>query len=81
MSSLQVKQTPSEAKEPTVITTTSGKAESTEEGTANVNDLDAFLTMMLLEGSPAVLSLGLLSEAMACSNEWKKGESPSWKKW
>ena len=46
--------------EPTAITTASGKAESTEEATVHVNDLNVFVTMMLLEGSPALLSLGLL---------------------
>ena len=47
------------SKEPTIITTTSGEAESTEEATVYVNDLDVFVTMMLLEDSPAVQSLGL----------------------
>ena len=37
--------------EPTVITTDSGKAESTEEATVCVNVLDVFVTMMLLEDS------------------------------
>ena len=44
------------SKEPTVITTASGKAESTEETTVHVNDLDVIATMMLLEDSPAVTS-------------------------
>ena len=47
------------SREPTVITTTSGKAESTQEATVYVNDLDVFAAIMLLEDSPAVLSLGL----------------------
>ena len=48
------------SKETTVITTASGKAESTEEATVYVYDLDVLVAMVLLEDSPAVLSLGLL---------------------
>ena len=50
-----------------VITTANGKAESTEEATMYVNDLDVSVTMMLLEDSPAVLSLGLFCEELGCS--------------
>ena len=39
------------SKEPAVITTAVGKAESTEEATVYANDLDVFVTMMLLEDS------------------------------
>ena len=58
------------SREPAVITTSSDKAESTEEATVYVDDFDVFATMMLLEHSPAVLSLGLLCEEMGCSYEW-----------
>ena len=71
------KETIIRSKEPTVITTANGKAESTQEATVYVNDLDAFITMMLLEHLPAVLSLGLFGEDMDYSCHWKKGESPS----
>ena len=57
-------------------TTASGKAVSTEEAKLYVNDLDVFVTMMLLENSPAVLSLGQLREEMDYSYEWEKEESP-----
>ena len=53
------------SKEPNVITTANFKAESTEEATVYVNDSHIFVTMMLLEESPAVLSPGLLCEEMA----------------
>ena len=46
------------------------------EATAYVKDLDVFVTMMLLKDSPAVLSLGLLSEEWATLME-EKEESPS----
>ena len=50
------------SKEPTVITTADGKAESTEQATVYGKDLDVFVTMMLLRDSPALLLLGLLCE-------------------
>ena len=46
------------SKEPTVIImTANGKAESTEEATVYVDDFGVFVTLMLFEDSPAVLSL------------------------
>ena len=40
-----------------LLQTAKERAESTEEATVYVNDLDVFVTMMLREESPAVLSL------------------------
>ena len=59
MRSLQRKQreTISRSKEPTFVTTASGEAELTERATVSVDDLDVFVTMMLLEDSPAVLTV------------------------
>ena len=57
------------SKESTVITTASGKAESTQEATVYVDDLHVFVTMMLLADSSSVLSLGLLCEEMGYSCE------------
>ena len=65
------------SKEPTVITTASGQAESTEEATVYFCGLGVFVTMMLLEDSPAVLSLVSLCEEMGYYHGWKRGESPS----
>ena len=45
------------SEKPTVITTAIGKADSTEEATVYFDDLDVFVTMMVLEDSPAELSL------------------------
>ena len=59
------------SKEPTVNTTANGKAESTEEATVYVNDLNVFVVMMLLKDSPEVLSSGLLCEEKGCSYVWK----------
>ena len=46
----------SRSKEPTVITTAGGKAEPTEEVAVYVNDLDVFVTKMLLEDWQVVRS-------------------------
>ena len=50
-----MKEKPSE--NPKDPTTANVKVELTEEATVYVNDLDVFVTMMLLEDSSAVLSL------------------------
>ena len=60
-----------------VITTANGKAESTEEATVFVNDLDVFVTVMLFEYPPAVLSLSLSCGEMGNSYKWKGEDSPS----
>ena len=40
--------------------TANGKAESTEEATVYGNDFDVFVTVMLLEDSPAALFYGFI---------------------
>ena len=64
------KDTIRKSKQPTVIMTANGKAESTEAAPVHVNDLDCFVSTMLLEDSPA---LGLFCEEVGSSYEWKKG--------
>ena len=54
---------------PTVTTTANGKAVSTEEAPVYVNNVDVFVTVMLLEDSPAASSLGLLCEEVGYSCE------------
>ena len=54
--------TPEDQKNPPSSRPPTEKAESTEEATVCVNDLDVFVTMMLLKYSPAVLSLELLMQ-------------------
>ena len=41
------------------------------------DDMDVFVTMIVFEDSPAVLSLGFLCAEMGYSYEWRKGECPS----
>ena len=41
-----------------------------------VKELDIFLTMKVLENTPAVLSLGKLCDEHGCSYEWINGQRP-----
>ena len=41
-----------------------------------VKELDAFLTMKVLDNTPAVLSLGKLCDENGCSYEWINGQKP-----
>ena len=46
---------------PTAVTTANGEVQAHEEATVYVKELDTFLTMKVLEDTPAVLSLGKLA--------------------
>ena len=50
--------------------------QTNEEAQVYVHDLDMFVTVQLLEETPAVLSLGKFCEDHGCSYEWKNGETP-----
>ena len=47
-----------------------------EEATVHVKELDIFLTMKVLENTPAVLSLGKLCDENGYSCEWINGQKP-----
>ena len=47
---------------PTIVTTANGEVQTHEEATVYVKELDTFLTMKVLENTPAVLSLGKLCD-------------------
>ena len=47
-----------------------------EEDTVYVGELDVFLTMKVLENTPAVLSLGKLCDEHGCLYEWINGQKP-----
>ena len=47
-----------------------------EESTVYVKELDIFLTMKVLENTPAVLSLGKLCDENGYSYEWINGQKP-----
>ena len=50
------------SKKPTVVMTVNGEVQAKEEATVYVRGLDLLVTVMLLENTPAVLSLGKLSK-------------------
>ena len=58
----------------TVIT--DGEVQTHEEATVYVRELDIFLTMKLVENTPAVLSLGKLCDEQRYSYEWINGQKP-----
>ena len=50
------------SRNPTTVTTANGEVQTNEEATENVHDLELFVTVQLLEDTPAVLSSGKLCE-------------------
>ena len=61
---------------PTIVITANGEVQMHEEATVYVKELDIFLTMKVLENTPAVLSLGKLCDENGYSYEWIKGQKP-----
>ena len=61
---------------PTIVITASGEVQTHEEATVYVKELDIFLTMKVLQNTPAVLSLGKLCDENGYSYEWINGQKP-----
>ena len=61
---------------PTIVTTANGKVQTHEEAIVYVKELDIFLTMKVLDNTPAVLSLGKLCDENGYSYEWINGQKP-----
>ena len=61
---------------PTIVITANGEVQTHEEATVYVKELDIFLTMKVLDNTPAVLSLGKLCDENGCSYEWIHGQKP-----
>ena len=55
---------------PTTVITANGEVQTHEGATVYVQELDIFLTMKVLENTPAVLSLGKLCDENGHSYEW-----------
>ena len=64
------------SKNPTTVMTASGEEPTREEATENVKELDFVVTAMLLEETPAVLSLGKLCEDHGSTYHWTSGQQP-----
>ena len=61
---------------PARVITANGEVQTHEEATMYVKELDIFLTMRVLENTPAVLSLGKLCDENRHSYEWINGQKP-----
>ena len=60
----------------TIVITANGKVQTHEEAIVYVKELDIFLTVEVLENTPAVLSLGKLCDENGYSYEWINGRKP-----
>ena len=60
----------------TIVITANGEVQTHDEATVYVKELGIFLTMKVLENTPAVLSLGKLSDENGYSYEWINGQRP-----
>ena len=61
---------------PTIVITANGEVQTYEEATVYVKELGIFLTMKVLENTPAVLSLGKLCDENGYSYEGINGQKP-----
>ena len=59
---------------PTIVITANGEVQTHEEAIVYVKELDIFLTMKVLENTPAVLSFGKLCDQNGYSYEWINGQ-------
>ena len=64
------------SKNPILVVTANSEVQTKEEATVFVQELDLFVTGMLLENTPAVLSLGKLCEECGYSYRWTSGPKP-----
>ena len=61
---------------PTIVITANGEVQTHEEAIVYVKEFDLFLTMKVLDNTPAVLSLGKLCDENGYSYEWINGQKP-----
>ena len=61
---------------PTIVITANGEVQTHEEAIVYVKELGIFLTMKVLENTPAVLSFGKLCDENGYSYEWINGQKP-----
>ena len=61
---------------PMMVITANGEVQTQEAAIVYVKELDIFLTMKVLENTPAVLSLGKLCDENGYSYEWINGQKP-----
>ena len=61
---------------PTIVITANGEVQTHEEAIVYVKEFDIFLTLKVLDNTPAVLSLGKLCDENGYSYEWINGQKP-----
>ena len=61
---------------PTIVITANGEMQTHEEAIVYVKESDIFLTMKVLDNTPAVLSLGKLCDENGYSYEWINDQKP-----
>ena len=61
---------------PMMVITANGEVQTHEEAIVYVKELDIFLTMKVLENTPAVLSQGKLYDENGYSYDWINGQKP-----
>ena len=64
------------SRSPTTVMTANGEMQTIEEATVYDKQLDLFVKVMLLEETPAVLSLGKLCEDHGYTYHWISGQKP-----
>ena len=64
------------SKNPTTVVTANGEKLTKEKATVYVRELDLFVTVMLLEDTPEVLSLGKFCEDHGYIHHWTSGQKP-----
>ena len=64
------------SRNPTTVMTANDEVQSREEAAVFVKELDLFVSVMLLEETPAVLSLGKLCEDHGYASHWTSGQNP-----
>ena len=64
------------SRSPTTVMTANGEVQTREEATVYVKQLDVFVKVMLLEETPAMLSLGKLCEGHGDTYHWTSGQKP-----
>ena len=64
------------SRSPTTVMTANGEVQTREEATVYVKQLDLFVKVMLLQETPAVLSLGKLCDEHGYTYHWTSGQKP-----
>ena len=62
------------SRNPTTVMTANGEVQTREKATVHVKGLELFVTVMLLEETPAVLSLGQICEDHRHTYNWTSGQ-------